>query len=201
MLGSTLILQRRPGKNYVHGADLFDALTGLYPGWRRARLCLQGKLMCGGLILAAADVRPGSQPAARMELESAGGQTLEIQVLPLPQYPSPASTQEIPEDNLLAGSHISDLSCSFQRRDPAKPLGLTAVTGAINVLRQLEPTSQWLLAELDLPNPNGWPPSYSFTVHLRKQRLTGRFASFTLKQGERSTGSLHFARHETEAQP
>jgi hypothetical protein len=31
MLGNTLILQRRPGKNYVHGADLFDALTGLYP--------------------------------------------------------------------------------------------------------------------------------------------------------------------------
>jgi hypothetical protein len=201
MIGSTLILQRRPGKNYVHGADLFDALTGLYPGWRRARLCLQGKLMCGGLILAAADVRPGSQPAARMELESAEGQTLETQVLPLPQYPAPASTQDIPEDNLLAGSHISDLSCSFQRRDIALPLGLTAVTGSIKVLRQLEPTSQWLLAELDLPNPDRCPPGYSFTVRLRKQRLTGRFAAFTLEQGERSAGSLHFARHNTSAQP
>jgi hypothetical protein len=73
------------------------------PGWRRARLCLQGKLMCGGLILAAVDVRTGSQPAARMEHESAGGQTLKTQVLPLPQYPAPASTQEIPEDNLLEG--------------------------------------------------------------------------------------------------
>jgi hypothetical protein len=201
MLGRTLILQRRPGKDYVHGADLFDALTGLNPGWRRARLCLQAKLMGGGLILPATDVIPGRQPAARMELESAGRQTLDIQVLPLPQHPSPASTLAIPERDLLASSHISDLSCCFQRRDPAQPLGLTAVTGAIEVLRQMEPTSQWLLAELDLPNPDGWPPSRSFKVRLRPQRLTGRFACFTLEQGERSVGSLHFARSKSQPQP
>lgn len=201
MLGRTLILPRRPGKDYVHGADLFDALTGLYPGWRRARLCLQGKLMCGGLILPAADVWPGSQPAARMELQSEKGQTLDLQVLPLPQYPSPASTRKIPEDNLLASSQISTLSCRFQRRDPAQPLGLTAVAGAIQILRQLEATSQWLLAELDLPNPAGWPPNCSFNVSLRQQRLTGRFARFNLEVAERSVGSLHFARSIIQPQP
>jgi hypothetical protein len=201
MLGRTLILQRRPGKTYVHGADLFDALTGSYPGWRRAKLCLRRKLMGGGLILPAKDVRPGSQPAARMELESGNRQTFDIQVLPLSQHPSPASTQDVPEEALLASSQICDLTCRFFRRDSAHPLGLMATTGAFKVLRQLEPTSQWLMAELDLPNPTGWPPNCSFDVRLRQKRLTGRFARFTLERGEQSVGSLHFARSTVDPQP
>jgi hypothetical protein len=194
MIGRTLIVHRRPGKDYVHGAELFDALTGSHPGWRRARLHLQSKLTCGGLILEAADRRPGSQPVAQMAIQSTGGRTVEIQVVPQPQQPAPAGTQGIPEDDLLAGSHLTDLSCSFPSRKQAQPLGLTAVTAAIEVLWHLEPTSEWLLAELNLPNPDGWPPNCSFTVRLRQQRLTGRFASFTLEQGEGSVGSLYFAR-------
>lgn len=198
MIGRTLTLQRRPGKDYVHGADLFDALTGQCPGWRRARLGLKGKLTCGGLVEAVAEARPGAQPVAWMDLETAAGPDLALQILPLPDHASPASTQAIPEDQLLAGSRISDLTCCFQHWNPSHPLGLTAVTAAMEVLWQLEPTAEWLLAELSLPNPEGWPPDAPFSVGLRQRRLKGKFASFTLEQGGRSVGSLHLAEYKKE---
>jgi hypothetical protein len=195
MIGHTLTLHRRPGKHYVHGADLFDALTSLYPNWRRARLDLQRRLHHGCLVLAAEELRPQMQPIARMELAAAGARQLAVQVLPMADHPAPASTQGIPEEELLADSRIHDLSCQFQHRCHSSQLGLTTVTAAIKVLRQLEPASQWLLAELDLPNPDGWPPSTSFNVTLRKRRLTGKFASFTLQREGHPAGSLHLARH------
>lgn len=192
-LGRTLVLHRRPGKSYVHAADLFDALTGGFGGWRRAHLRCHARLESGALVVPAGEAPIGNMPMARFRVEGTS-RPMEFRLLPLAHLPAPAASEPIPEQTLLADGWLNHQTLSYPYRPRSHPFGLLVVTAALEVLWELFPQDEWLLAEMDLPNPEGWPPESPLGVRL-DQRLGRRFAFFQVELGRRSVGSLRFARY------
>jgi hypothetical protein len=191
-IGRSLVVHRRPGKGYVHGAELFDALTAGFGGWRRARLRFFDRLEGGTLVLPVEEARHGVRPTARLQIERMG-RPLEFLLLPLPHQPAPVSSQCIPEDDLLAGTSIGPQECHYARMDHNHPFGLRLVTAALEVLWARFPEEEWLLAEMDLPNPEGWLIEVPLSVRLR-QDLGRKFMCFSAERLDHLVGHLYFTR-------
>jgi hypothetical protein len=195
-LGRSLVLPRRPGKSYVHAADLFDALTRGLGGWRRARLRCHARLESGALALPIEEARGGACPMAQLRFTDMGArEAQELLLIPVSQQPSPISSQPIDEEALLAGGQLHAAGFAFQERDRSQPFGLKIVTAALEVLWDLFPEEEWLLVEMDLPNPAGWRPGEGFRINLTR-RLGRRFVFFVVEHAGDSVGSLQFCRHQ-----
>ncbi|MFM7268101.1 MAG: hypothetical protein ACKOZT_05875 [Cyanobium sp.] len=127
-----------------------------------------------------------------MEITEPSNRSLRLALVPLRQYPAPASTRPIPERQLLGGCQISPEACCLPRLQHDQPFGMTVVTAALEILRLQQPQQQWLLAEMDLVNPRTGPQDAAFRIRLR-QRPGKRPASLLIERNEICIGSLHFS--------